>query len=271
MAERKRFEVRFWGVRGRIPCPGPATARYGGNTRCIEVRIADSCLVFDAGTGLRPLGEALSAAAPVKAELFLSYTGRECIAGIPFFSPAYDGANAFRLWAGRDAEGRALREVLAALMNDPVFPVPVAIFDACFCYEDFTPGAALAPASGITVRTARVHPCVGISGFRIEAEGRSVCYLSDFALPEAGAETANGVRSLIAGADLAILGAGAGLDGTAEWRAALRLAREAGVGTAALARHEPDWDDEALDRIADEAETIAPGTIVAREGLTLAP
>ena len=50
-----QMRVRFWGVRGSIACPGPSTIRYGGNTPCIEVRCGGHVLIFDAGTGLRPL------------------------------------------------------------------------------------------------------------------------------------------------------------------------------------------------------------------------
>lgn len=56
-----RFWVRFWGVRGNIPAPGPDTVRYGGNTACVEVQVADQRLIFDAGTGLRSLGMQLAA------------------------------------------------------------------------------------------------------------------------------------------------------------------------------------------------------------------
>jgi phosphoribosyl 1,2-cyclic phosphodiesterase len=51
--------VRFWGVRGSIPTPGPATARYGGNTTCIEVRTGGERIIIDAGSGIRGLGVAL--------------------------------------------------------------------------------------------------------------------------------------------------------------------------------------------------------------------
>jgi len=265
MAGKATFDVTFLGVRGRIPCPGPKTARYGGNTRCLEMRLDDRRLIFDAGTGIRPLGDALAGAAPVSAQILLSYTGPECISGIPFFIPAYDAGNAFRLWAGRGTGGRALREVLAALMNDPMFPVPVDIFDACFAYEDFDPGETIAPARDLLIRTARVHDTAAITGFRVEAAGKSVCYLPDLAPPG----SAPAARALVAGADIAILGAGEGTDGTADWRAALRFAADAGARVCVLARHEPDWDDDALDRIAAEAATLAPGAIVAREGLTL--
>ena len=51
--------VRFWGVRGSIACPGPSASRYGGNTPCVEVRCGGHTLIFDAGTGIRQLGNAL--------------------------------------------------------------------------------------------------------------------------------------------------------------------------------------------------------------------
>jgi putative ABC transport system substrate-binding protein len=39
------MRVQFWGTRGSIAKPGPSTARYGGNTSCIEVRSARGTLV----------------------------------------------------------------------------------------------------------------------------------------------------------------------------------------------------------------------------------
>ena len=57
------MEVRVWGCRGSVAAPGPATIKYGGNTSCVEVRLASGhLLVLDAGTGIRPLGVALQAA-----------------------------------------------------------------------------------------------------------------------------------------------------------------------------------------------------------------
>ena len=50
------MRVKFWGTRGSIATPGPATVIYGGNTSCVELRCGSDILVFDAGTGLRPLG-----------------------------------------------------------------------------------------------------------------------------------------------------------------------------------------------------------------------
>ena len=49
--------MTFWGVRGSIPAPGPATVRYGGNT---VVRLGapggGELIILDCGTGARNLG-----------------------------------------------------------------------------------------------------------------------------------------------------------------------------------------------------------------------
>src|SRR5690349_24558208 len=72
------LSVRFWGVRGSIACPGPATARYGGNTASLEVRCGERLLLFDGGTGLRYLGrhleKAVRSGAPLDADLFFTHT-----------------------------------------------------------------------------------------------------------------------------------------------------------------------------------------------------
>src|SRR5687768_9689322 len=37
-ASAPKLGVKFWGTRGSIAAPGPATTAYGGNTSCVEVR-----------------------------------------------------------------------------------------------------------------------------------------------------------------------------------------------------------------------------------------
>src|SRR6266540_4048761 len=86
------FSVRFWGVRGSIACSGPRTARYGGNTSSLEVRCGDRLLLFDAGTGMRYLGNEMDSSGPVEAieaDVFLTHTHYDHVCGIPFFRPFF--------------------------------------------------------------------------------------------------------------------------------------------------------------------------------------
>src|SRR5574341_555583 len=90
------IKVKFWGTRGSIATPGKNTSRYGGNTSCVELRVDDQVLVFDAGTGFRVLGLQLAkefSKKPLTLRLFVSHTHWDHIQGFPFFMPAYDSKN----------------------------------------------------------------------------------------------------------------------------------------------------------------------------------
>lgn len=118
--------LRFWGVRGSIPSPGPATVRYGGNTTCVEVRANNEIIILDGGTGLRPLGRELQAEfpdQPLNLTLLLTHTHWDHIQGLPFFTPIYHPRCRLRI-LGFEGARRGLVNVLTGQMESPYFPVP---------------------------------------------------------------------------------------------------------------------------------------------------
>ncbi len=269
MVEDGALEVLFWGVRGGIPCPGQATARYGGNTACVEMRLGGHVLIFDAGTGIRALGRVLNEQAPVVADIFFTHTTFERIAGFPFFSAAYNPQNRFRIWAGHLPEGQGIRDVFTGLMAEPVFPVPIDVMEASLEFNDFSTGDTLQPEPGFRVMTTAVNRSFPVTGYRIEWNGKSVCYISDLMSPPDGDEAA--ALALLASADVAILNTASAGPDVADWRDGARLCETAGVKTYVVFHHSPDHDDDAMDAIASEAETLRHGTVVAREGMILTP
>lgn len=274
-SRKSDFTIRFWGVRGSIASPGPDTVRYGGNTSCIEVRCGDALLVFDAGTGLRALGERLMAEGEVDCDLFLTHSHFDHICGIPFFAPAFNCCNRMRMWAGHLLPERDLRAALDGMMASPLFPVPVDIFKAKCSFHDFRCGETLEPKPGIVLKTGELnHPDRAV-GYRLEFGGRSFCYITDTEQPAEGRDQA--IVELVRGADVMVYDSTYTDEeyadrigwGHSTWQECLRLADEAGVGRAVIFHHDPARTDEALDVIAEEAEKLRPGTLIAREGMVI--
>jgi len=116
--------IKFWGVRGSIPTPGPTTVRYGGNTPCVELRLSeDKFFILDAGSGLRELGVYLTKLGkPVKSHIFISHMHWDHIQGIPFFVPALIPGNEFIFYGAEDADS-SLQEILENQMNHVNFPI----------------------------------------------------------------------------------------------------------------------------------------------------
>jgi phosphoribosyl 1,2-cyclic phosphodiesterase len=271
------FTVRFWGVRGSIPCPGPDTVRYGGNTSCIEVRCGGRLLIFDAGTGLRPLGAHLDALGAVKGDLFFTHTHFDHICGLPFFSSAYAKTNHFQFWAGHLLPDHTLRYVLSEMMMAPLFPIPISVLGADISFHDFRAGETLDPGSGIVIRTVALNHPNGATGYRIEYAGKSLCYVTD--TEHVPGTPDRNVLGLIDRADLVIYDSTYTDDeypnhvgwGHSTWQEGVRLADAAKVKQLVVFHHDPGHDDATMDAIAAAAHEARPGTLVAHEGMILKP
>lgn len=272
---RLPFSVKFWGVRGSIATPGPSTMRYGGNTSCLEVRCGDNLLIFDAGTGIRELGDKLMRAGGVELDLFFTHTHFDHICGLPFFAPAYAPKNKLRLWAGHLPPGQALRGVVSDLMSAPLFPVPVDIMSAAVEFHEFAAGATLHPAPGVNLRTTALNHPNGAVGYRIEFDGRAICYVTDTEHFEGRRDAA--VTALTRDADVMIYDctytdaeypSRVGW-GHSTWEECLRIAKDAGVKTPVIFHHDPTRNDDMLDQLSRDADAAFPGAVVAREGLVI--
>ncbi len=270
--------VRFWGVRGSIACPGPLTARYGGNTSCIEVRCGEQLLIFDGGSGLRLLGqELIKNGHPRDFDLFFTHTHLDHCHGLPFFAPCYDGRNRIRVWAGHLKPDGAIEVVLGKMMSAPLFPVPIGIFNAKLEFNDFKAGESVAAHPHITLRTGLLNHPQRATGYRVEHKDKAIAYITDTE-HELGRLDTN-VLQLVDRADIMIYDCTYTDEeypthknwGHSTWQEGVRLANAAKVKTLVLFHHDPDHDDNFMDGVAAEAAAARPGTIVAREGLVLRP
>ena len=173
------LRVKFWGVRGSIPTPGPATAFYGGNTSCIEVRADGEIIILDAGTGIRPLGVQLRQEfkdQPLNLTLLISHTHWDHIQGFPFFEPAYNPANKLRI-LGFEGSRTGLLATLSAQMESPFFPVGWQQLPSYVTLEELRDLKFKIGDIGVEAAYLN-HPGICV-GYRLNTSGGSVAYLPD--------------------------------------------------------------------------------------------
>ena len=295
-AARARF--KFWGVRGSIPTPGPATVRYGGNTSCLEVRADGEIIILDAGTGLRSLGRELMAEfkdQPLNLTLLLSHTHWDHIQGLPFFLPIYQPHCRLRI-LGFEGARRGLVNVLTSQMESPYFPVPFGELPGNIEIEelrdlDFPVGAVRVQA------WFAHHPGICV-GYRLFTSDGSLAFFPDNE-PYCRADSSTTLRTrasleyaraqeskmaeFVRGADALIMDAqydAEEYDQHIGWGHGcvddvVAFAIKAGVKTLYLFHHDPDHDDAKLDQMfAHARELVARQKAslrveIAREGVVV--
>ncbi|HEY5935484.1 MAG TPA: MBL fold metallo-hydrolase [Kofleriaceae bacterium] len=193
------MRIRFWGVRGSIPAPGPDTIRYGGNTSCVSVQTASGALlIIDMGTGLMHLGNEIMAGpfgkGSGRATILLSHTHWDHIQGLGFFAPVFIPGNEFTVW-GPGGSPERLEGILEGQMDPNFSPLQtLKNFSATFDVRAMPLDQELV-TDGVTI-TAREHPHGGTTavGFRIVENGRSFVYASDVGQPDDSGPTAEAIE-----------------------------------------------------------------------------
>lgn len=274
------LRVRFWGVRGSYPAPGPRTAGVGGNSSCVEIGTDGLALVFDAGTGIIGLGRALvqRPGKPI-VHIFLSHLHHDHIEGLRFFAPVYSPEWKCCVY-GANSVSPTLKTLLAQTMSPRLFPVSLAQLPAQLSIRSLGKRARVRFAGPqptvVQARYSSAHPKVGVMLYRITRAGRSVVYATDVESPKGGYED---VVAFARGADVLIHDAqytdeeyhGGHLNkagwGHSTVRMAAEAARAAGVGQLLLYHHDPEHDDREVRQLERLARTIFPHSRAATEGL----
>ncbi len=281
ISDKKNF-VRFWGVRGSIPTPGPETAHYGGNTSCVEMRVNGKLVILDAGSGLRALGVELMKEFGKKAldiTLLLTHTHWDHIQGFPFFAAAYNPKNKVRV-LGYEGSSKCIETCFSVQMENPFFPIRLTQMPGNLNFE-------LQEEMQFELGDVKVfahftnHPGVTVA-YRIESGKSKVIYMPDHEAysrmrlhsakaPEAVAEVASfsqaeedRLQTFLQGADVLIMDSQYTPEeyeshigwGHSCFEDSVSTAIKAGIKKFFLFHHDPTHSDEAISRMVARARKL---------------
>ena len=270
------FVVQFWGVRGQISAPGDRTVRYGGNTSCVELRVGGKLLILDGGSGLRILGNNLLKQMPVKASIFFTHCHWDSIQGFPFFTPAFIPGNCFHLYGAAAVDGESIEQRIDSQMLAPNFPVPLKVMQSELQFHELTSGKKIL-LDDVTVETSFLNHDYCSMGYRISWQGHSVVYATSRA--HHADKIDKDLLHLANQADLLILDAPhfLSIDEAFNssvfnwqddlWQTGIATAKQANVKQVVMSRYDPDYDDDFLDKLERQVQSVLPNHSLAREGM----
>jgi phosphoribosyl 1,2-cyclic phosphodiesterase len=247
---------------------------FGGNTSCLEVRAGGVCVILDAGTGIRELGQSLLDEGVRDTHLLLTHSHWDHINGFPFYRPAFVAGHRVHVRAAHLTGQGGVRSVFESQMMQPMFPVPLKSMRARMEFDDFRVGDGLRIAD-VAIRTAQLNHPGGATGYRLDYGGKALCYVTDTEhIPD---QPDQNVLALIEGADLVIYDSTYTDEefeahigwGHSTWQEGIRLCRAAGAKRLAIFHHDPDHEDGFMEGVEQAARATWDGAFVAREGVTV--
>jgi len=179
MIRLSAMRVRFWGTRGSIAAPGPNTARFGGNTSCVEVRASDgTVIILDCGTGARELGLHLvdTMPQPIRLHLFIGHTHWDHIQGFPFFVPAFLPGSELNIYAPIGFQ-RGLEEAMAGQMEYSYFPVKMRDLRSRIHFTELDEG--FFRVGSVLVETQFLNHTAPTIAYRMTGDGATIAYATD--------------------------------------------------------------------------------------------
>jgi len=289
------IRVRFWGVRGSVPCPGPKTVKYGGNTSCLELRFGeeDRLVVIDAGTGIRELAGHIMKSdlpkGPIKTELFLTHTHWDHIMGFPFFIPIFVPNTELKVFGPVTYEEDTLDKIVGGMLTYRYWPVRLTELAAKIEYFNLKEGSRDL-GDGLWLTTKYLNHPILVLGYRFEYRGKVFCTAYDTepfsnvfdvspddpsydeeAVKEgamAAQEENDKVARFFQGADILIhdsqythkeyVSSKLGW-GHSSFEHAVNVAHKAGVKKLLLFHHDPDRSDAELELIEKRIQAAAGG------------
>ena len=288
--------IRFWGVRGSLPTPlssqqiqskimaaiqritpddivnEDARAKFisslpswifgttGGNTPCVQVKVDDTELIFDAGTGIRVLGKSQFLPKDNHYNLFFSHFHWDHIQGLPFFDPAYNPKSSFDVYSPNENA----KEYLQKQMNQPYYPVPFEAFTKNFNFHTINEGEPINLGNAKIICCKMSHPGSSFS-YAVIQDDKKFVYATDVELKSKQFSNSENEIAVFKDADCIVLDSQYTVEeasrkqnwGHSAFCYAVDFAIHWGIKKLYLFHHEPTYDDKKLDSMLQAARWYA--------------
>jgi len=300
------FFIRFWGVRGSIPCPGPDTVKYGGNTTCLEIRADKRLIIIDLGTGAKPLADFLMAndskQGPLDIDIFITHTHWDHIMGFPMFAPVFVPGTKLRIRGPVSYNDDTLASIIGDQLSYRYWPVRQSELSAKIEYMELKE-ISVDLGDGLKVRTKYLNHPILCLGYRFEYQGKSIVtafdhepfrnlfptdpqdpnYIEEAAIDgeEAAKEENEKMLNFCKDSDILIHDAQYTAEefekhlgwGHSSYNYAMEVANQSNVKKLVFFHHDPNYKDKKLESIEEQCKNDAKGKsfeiIMAREGLKI--
>ena len=166
--------LQVLGCRGSMPISGPSYTKYGGATSSYLYMTDEEAIIIDAGTGilnLPDLGER-------RLSVLISHSHIDHILGLPMFLGPV-GAKELSIY-GATHEGLTIRQQLDTYLRRPLWPVGIDAFPCSITFKDVRENAEPFQIGDVTVTAVPSNHPGGSTIYKLEHQGTSVVYASDF-------------------------------------------------------------------------------------------
>ncbi len=276
------MRVKFWGVHGSIPVPGPQTLKYGGNTSCVEFNSEGKIVIFDSGTGIRELGldivnrNSMKENANTDLSIFFSHIHWDHIQGFPFFKPLFLPEFDIDLF-GPLQSNVDIESALRGQMVAPHFPIQLKDLSAKINFKGIKSGEVVSIGNLIIENVLLNHPH-GAFGYKITSGNKTVAYICDH---EYSDESKDRLVKFLENTNQLIYDSHfspeeySGSDGNggrkgwghSTWIHGVKLCEEANVNQLILTHH--GSEDKIVEELEAQAQKVFRNTIAAYEGLEI--
>ena len=262
----------------------------GGNTTCVTIELEDDLIIFDAGSGIRELGEYLMDSQDERASefgfrqgkghayMFFTHTHWDHIQGFPFFKPIHVPGNVFDIYHIHDY----VPDVLARQMGQEYCPIRFDRLGATLNFHQLQEGEQINIA-GASINNIQLNHPGWAYAYRVVADNAIVILATDAEYKSLDYVSTAKYINFYANADALIFDAMFSVRESfvkEDWGYSSALigadiAREASAKRLYLFHHDPVSSDDEIRQILRETQEYLgegdniPEVIVAKEGMEI--